>query len=350
MTRVKRAGLLRKMANSSEVWALNLVKYVFENNRAHSSYKIRLGTIGISLMLPNQSSVSLEILNSLIQDDSLESNYEIMFWECKDPTLIEKVTKQVMPVAKSGQQNLSENTSVCIDQHMDGVYIFDRARRRILIWVPTYESFPFWAKATPFRIPFSWIAAEHGGEMIHCAAIEINGQGILLAGNGGRGKTTTALNAALHGCKILGEDFILYINNEIYAVYLKAKAHHGEHLLNLISKGLKCPPQIPDQKTIIPLMGQPFEMITDFKPSGLYFPGIFPNDGAKEIVSISKSVALREFATPSFIGLQGIGSASLRTHSELVRSIETWSLPMTGELDDDFLRLKNHVERVSKPE
>ena len=348
MTRVKKVGPLRKMADTSEVWALNLVKYVFEDTKAHSSFKIRFGTVGISLLLPNESPVSLEIIDSLIQDDLLEYSYEVMFWECKHPTLVEKITNQSIPLTKSGQQDLSENTSVCIDKHMDGLYIFDRANRRILIWVPTYESFPFWAKATPFRIPFSWIAAEHGGEMIHCAAIDIDGQGILLAGNGGRGKTTTALNAALHGCKILGEDFILYMNNAIYSVYLKAKAHHGEHLLNLISKGLKCPPQILGQKTIIPLMGQPFEMITEFKPSGLYFPGIFPNDSTNEIVSIPKSVALREFAAPSFIGLQGIGSASLRTHSELVRSVETWSLPMTGNLDEDFARFKNHVERVSK--
>jgi hypothetical protein len=336
------------MADTSEVWALNLVKYVFEDTEAHSSFKIRFGTVGISLLLPNESPVSSEIIDSLIQDDLLESSYEVMFWECKDPTLVEKITNQAIPLTKSGQQDLSENTSVCIDKHMDGLYIFDRANRRILIWVPTYESFPFWAKATPFRIPFSWIAAEHGGEMIHCAAIDIDGQGILLAGNGGRGKTTTALNAALHGCKILGEDFILYMNNAISSVYLKAKAHHGEHLLNLISKGLKCPPQILGQKTIIPLMGQPFEMITEFKPSGLYFPGIFPNDATNEIVSIPKSVALREFAAPSFIGLQGIGSASLRTHSELVRSVETWTLPMTGNLDEDFARLKNQVESVSK--
>ena len=347
MTQVKRVGRLRKMANSTEDWALDLVKYVSANIENHSSHKIRFGSLGISLLLPNEIPVSLEILDSLILDNELDSNYEIILWECADASLIKEVTKQRMPLDQGGQQRLSENTSVCLDQHMDGVYIFDRANKKILIWVPNYENFPFWAKATPFRIPFSWIAAERNGEMIHCAAIEIDGQGILLAGNGGRGKTTTALNAALHGSKILGEDFILYMDDQIYAVYLKAKAHHGEHLLQLIDKGLNCPPEIVGQKTIIPLVNQPFEMILEFKPISIYFPGVFPDDGINEIVSISKAMALREFAAPSFIGLQGIGSASLTTHSKLVRNVETWSLPMTGELDVDFARLTSHVTKVS---
>ena len=348
MTQLKLAGPSRKMVNSTEAWALDLVKYVSENIDRHSIHKIRLGTLGISLYLPSESPVSLEILDSLIQDDELQTDYEIIFWECSDATLVKEVTKQRMPLDQGGQQRLSENTSVCLDQHLDGVYIFDRANTKILIWLPSYESFPFWAKATPFRIPFSWIAAELNGEMIHCAAIEIDGEGILLAGDGGRGKTTTALNAALHGCKILGEDFILYMNDRIYAVYLKAKAHHGEHLMQLISKGLKCPSEIAGQKTIIPLVNQPFEMVFEFKPTSLYFPRVFPDDGINEIVSISKAMALREFAAPSFIGLQGIGSASLSTHSKLVRSVETWSLPMTGKLDEDFARLKDHVAKVSK--
>ena len=348
MTQLKRAGRLRKMAESSEAWALDLVKYVSANIENHSSHKIRFGSLGVSLLLPSKSSVSIEILDSLIIDNELDTNFEIIFWACSDSALVKKVTNQRMPLDQGGQQRLSENTSVCLDQHLDGVYIFDRANKKILIWVPDYESFPFWAKATPFRIPFSWIAAEQNGEMIHCAAIEISGEGILLAGDGGRGKSTTALNAALHGCKILGEDFILYMNNRIYAVYLKAKAHHGEHLLHLISKGLKCPPEIVGQKTIIPLFNQPFEMVFEFKASSLYFPRVFPDDEINEIASISKAMALREFAAPSFIGLQGIGSESLLTHSKLVRSVGTWSLPLTGKLDDDFARLKDHVAKVSK--
>ena len=347
MTQARKVGPLSKMVKTSEAWALDLIKYVSANIDTHSSHKIRLGTLGISLLLPKENSVSVEILDSLIEDNDLETDYEIIFWECSDPTLIREITKQSIPLDQGGQSRISGNISVCFDQHMEGVYIFNRADKKLLIWVPTYESFPYWAKASPFRIPFSWLAAEHKGEMIHCAALEISGQGILLAGHGGRGKSTTALNGALHGCKILGEDFILYLNDQIYAVYLKAKAHHGAHLLNLISKGLCCPPPVTGQKTIIPLFNQPFEMILEFKPTSLYFPGIFPDDGINEITSISKAMALREFAVPSFFGLQGISPESLMTHSKLVRSVETWSLPMTGELDKDFARLKNHVEQVS---
>jgi hypothetical protein len=226
---------------------------------------------------------------------------------------------------------------------MDSIYIIDRLNHRLLVWVPSYESFPYWAKATPFRIPFSWIALENNGEMVHSAAIELDGYGVLFAGNGGRGKTTTALNAALEGAKILGEDFILYMNGSVFAVYTNAKIHPGTHLDYLISKGLQVPTAIANQKSIVKLHDQPFLMVKNFEPAILYFPGIPDTVSPNEIVKISKATALREFAGPSFIGLQGAGAQSMSWHANLVRTLDTWSLPMTGQLDQDLARMRRHL-------
>lgn len=326
-----------------EDWALALLDYAFSQKDNFTQHKIQFGNVGLTLHLPTEDPISIEILDSLIETEELESIFDLMFWECSDsPEILSSINLNT-PSIPGGQHALSDRTIVCVDRHMNGLYIFDRTSKRVLIWVPSYQDFPFWARATPFRIPFSWIALENDGEMIHCAALEFEGHGVLLAGNGGRGKTTTAINAALDGARILGEDFVLYMKNSVYAIYTKAKIHPGIHLNHLTAKGLNAPAAIANQKTIVSLRDQPFSMITSFQPTILYFPGIPLAGKLTEIVKIPKGLALREFAGPSFVGLQGAGAKSLALHSKLVKSVDSWSLAMTGQLDHDLARMKKHL-------
>ena len=334
---------MRQGNNEIEPWCLSLLEYVFGQKESFLPHKIRFGNKALTLFLPADNPITAEIIDSLIVGEDLPSTYELIFWECSDPQKILSATKMTTPFLPGGQNFLSDRTTVCVDQHMDSIYIIDRLNHRILIWVPSYESFPYWAKATPFRIPFSWIALENNGEMVHSAAIELDGHGVLFAGNSGRGKTTTAINAALEGAKILGEDFILYMNDSVFAVYSKAKIHPGRHLDHLISKGLQVPSPIANQKSIVNLQNQPFLMIESFEPTILYFPGIPNIVSPTEIRKISKATALREFAGPSFIGLQGASAQSMSWHANLVRTLDIWSLPMTGQLDRDLALMRRHL-------
>jgi hypothetical protein len=341
---------LHQKTSQIEQWALALVEYVFCKTDFFSHHTIQFGSKGLTLHLPANHLITTEIMNSLVKGEVSISDFELIFWECSDPSEILNATKITTPMIPGGQHLLSEQTTICRDQHMDGLYILDRLHKRILIWVPSYESFPYWAKATPFRIPFSWVASENNGEMIHSAAIELEGHGVLLAGNSGRGKTTTALNGALEGARILGEDFILYMNNRVFAVYTTAKIHPGAHLDHLIVKGLKVPPSIANQKSIVSLRDQLFSMVESFKPTILYFPRILEVGSPTEIVKVPKALALREFAGPSFIGLQGAGAHSFTQHSNVVRTLDTWSLPMTGQLDQDLALLQRHLQSEIKVE
>ena len=334
---------MHQRTSQIELWSLALLEHVFDQKDSFSVHKIRFGNKALTLLLPSENPITTEIMGSLIVEKDLPSSFELIFWECSDPEEVFSATKIFTPLIPGGQHALSDRTTICVDQHMDSLYVIDRVNERILVWVPSYKSFPYWAKATPFRIPFSWIAAENNGEMVHSAAIEIEGHGVLLAGNSGRGKTTTAINSALEGAQILGEDFILYLDNSVFAVYSKAKIHPGTHLDHLISKGLQVPPPIANQKSIVNLQNQPFLMIKSFEPTILYFPGISDVDSPTDIVKISKARALREFAGPSFIGLQGAGAHSMSRHANLVRTLDTWSLPMTGQLDRDLALMRQHL-------
>lgn len=57
------------------------------------------------------------------------------------------------------------------------------------------------------RLLAEWYA-DHGVRMVHAGLVSIGGRGVLLAGKGGSGKSTTALAAARGGSAFLGEDYV----------------------------------------------------------------------------------------------------------------------------------------------
>lgn len=338
-----RVGPLLQEINEIETWSLSLLEYVFDQKDSHALHKIQFGNVTLSLYLPNNNQITQDITNSLFIGGDQSSTYELFLWACSDLSMELSNAQMMKTRIPYGQRALSDRTLICLDQHMDCFYVIDRRTHRILVWIPSYEKFPYWARATPFRIPFSWIAAESDGEMVHAAAIELDGRGVLLVGNSGRGKTTTAINAALEGAKILGEDFILYTKGNVFAVYTKAKIHPGKHLDHMVSKGLLVPPAIANEKSIVDLQIQSFSMIKAFEPRIIYFPGFLADSSPTKIEKISKATALREFAGPSFIGLQSVSARSMSCHARLIRTLDSWSLPMTGQLDSDLALMRRHL-------
>ncbi len=75
--------------------------------------------------------------------------------------------------------------------------------------------------AHPLKSLFHLWAEHQGLLFIHCAAVQIQGRGILIGGVGGRGKSTLAVNALLHGHKFVGDDYLLLDQRQdlVYPIY-----------------------------------------------------------------------------------------------------------------------------------
>lgn len=71
------------------------------------------------------------------------------------------------------------------------------------------DAFPYWEVGSPFRfLLHEWFAAR-GLQYVHAAAVGTEQGGVLLVGNGGSGKSTTALLCAAAGMQYAGDDYCL---------------------------------------------------------------------------------------------------------------------------------------------
>ena len=103
--------------------------------------------------------------------------------------------------------------------------LWDRERRIGLYWTADLGCLKDYEWAAPLRCIIHWIASEQGLQLTHAAAVGMGGKGVLLAGKGGSGKSTTSVACLAAGMEFLSDDYCLVDSQNLksYAVYKTAK-------------------------------------------------------------------------------------------------------------------------------
>ncbi len=104
--------------------------------------------------------------------------------------------------------------------------LFDTATATGLYWTQGADSMPYWTKASPLRCLFHWWAETIGCQLVHGAAVGSQGRAALISGNGGTGKSTTALSCLRKGLSYIGDDYVvvkLGASPRVYSLYCTAK-------------------------------------------------------------------------------------------------------------------------------
>ena len=87
--------------------------------------------------------------------------------------------------------------------------IFDPMTKRGVQSLSAPLAIPPWETASPLRLFLHWAYAASGLRLTHAATLGQNGDGALLAGAGGSGKSGTTLAGILHGLDSVGDDYIV---------------------------------------------------------------------------------------------------------------------------------------------
>lgn len=86
---------------------------------------------------------------------------------------------------------------------------FDRVRREAMLWTPDHAEVPVYVRASPFFIILTWWMREHGAHPVHSGAVGDEDGGVLLVGQGGSGKSTTAISSLLGGLSYASDDYVM---------------------------------------------------------------------------------------------------------------------------------------------
>jgi hypothetical protein len=77
------------------------------------------------------------------------------------------------------------------------------------VWLASLDFLPPWEFGAPLKALLHWMCGEAGLQLIHGGAVGRETGGVLLAGPGGAGKSTTALACLGSGLKYLADDYCL---------------------------------------------------------------------------------------------------------------------------------------------
>ena len=95
-----------------------------------------------------------------------------------------------------------------LDEDTRTWHVFDRAQRRAAIWTEDASRLPDWEQSFPLRTHLNWLLAPSAASLAHAAVVCEGERGLLLAGAGGSGKSTTTVACLEIGLETCGDDFV----------------------------------------------------------------------------------------------------------------------------------------------
>lgn len=116
-----------------------------------------------------------------------------------------------------------------------------------IFWTHDAARLPYYESAAPLRLILQpWLSA-HRCHFVHAAAVGTDREGVLLAGRGGSGKSTTALTCLRSDLKYAGDDYCLVTAESdpyVYSIYNSGKVdanntHRIPHLSSAITNATR---------------------------------------------------------------------------------------------------------------
>ena len=120
---------------------------------------------------------------------------------------------------------------VAFSQHSRVLGLYHRQQSVGIYWTPSKSTLPSYEWAAPMRWLINWAGLDRGLQLTHAAAVGLDGRGLLLAGKGGSGKSTTSLACWHAGWDFVSDDYCWLSTEpglEAHAVYKTAKLLPGQ--------------------------------------------------------------------------------------------------------------------------
>lgn len=228
----------------------------------------------------------------------------------------------------------SESLRCAIDIHTELLTVSNFATASSYVWYPAMRALPAWAKASPFRIPLSWLCNRHRMQVVHGAAVGVGGRAVLLAGNGGSGKSTTALACALAGLDYLGDDYCAVepAAGKVHMVYRTAKVFPPTlDLLPAMRARLENRDRMATEKGVAFLNPDHVRLGRSASLSAILLPRV-GDARVPQVYPASRADVIKAVLPSTVGGLMGGTAVTPRMIMELARSAPAWHLVLGPDI------------------
>ncbi len=218
----------------------------------------------------------------------------------------------------------------------DLLSVTDTTSGSAYFWKRDASPLPYYEAGSPMRsLLHAWLR-RRGCQFVHAAAVGRPKGGVLLAGKGGSGKSTTAVACLNSDLQYAGDDYCLVsITNRVHSLYNTAKLC-GELDLDRFPK-IKAQVwnqerQDGDKATVFLQDHYPEKLIRDFPLQAILLPHI-TGQSKTWIEPCRPSDALLALAPTTLAQLPASGALDMQQMSQVTRSVPTYRLHLGSVIE-----------------
>jgi hypothetical protein len=219
------------------------------------------------------------------------------------------------------------NSTLHIGAAGAGLSVYHSRLRQALFWTEDATLIPYYEQGAPFRTIFNWMVNDGNHILVHAGAVGLPEGGVLLAGKGGSGKSTTALACLQAGLFFASDDYCLVALNgqpEVYCLYNTAKLIGSQDIERFpaIAENFEVRDQLdPKSKPMIFLhQHMPARVINRLPLKAILLPRI-TNGKHTSLRPANPAAALAAIAPSSIFQLPGAGKRTMAAISRLSQSL-----------------------------
>lgn len=221
--------------------------------------------------------------------------------------------------------------------------LFDPDAGTAVFWVNDARTLPSYERAAPLRTILGWFLRTRGRELLHAGAVGMAGGsgGVLLAGRGGRGKSTTALSCLTTSAPLCyaADDYVAVDLDPVpwvHCIYSSGKLEiaHALRLLPELVPLVSNPGAGPEEKGLLFVHQHfPERIASGFPLRAILLPEVTAAaEGRPALLPVSPLAVLQELAASTMGQMPGTDEGTLRLLGTLLRALPCYRLAIGPDL------------------
>lgn len=215
--------------------------------------------------------------------------------------------------------------------------ILDTEENVALYWTEDASLLPYWDRGSPLRGILNWWTSQRDLQFVHAGAVGNDNGGVLLAGKGGSGKSSTALSCLDSELVYASDDYCLIETDPeplVYSLYNTAKLKGRKdldrfpHLEPMISNL----DRLDEEKAMIFIQEHfPNKIVNQLPIKAILVPRVTGLTDTK-VTPTSSMVALKALAPSTILQLPKTGKSAFARMSKLVRQVPCYVLELGTDI------------------
>ena len=206
------------------------------------------------------------------------------------------------------------------------------------LWLRDAAQLPYWEAGAPLLTLLHWWFGAQGKQLVHGAAVGYPEGGVLLAGKGGSGKSTTALACLASDLLYAGDDYCLLQTDPapmVFSLYNSAKLVRDQlGRLPFLTELWESGGEKEEEKALAFLQPHlPRRLTAGFPLRAILLPRV-TGTPRTSLAPVAPAAALKALAPSTLFQLSGAGAPAFLVMARLVRTLPCWQLQLGTDLEE----------------